>query len=336
MSLRRTGSRSCRSTPTSASQSDASLPDAALARWNLEAKPFALFVSTIESRKNHVSAFEAWGRLVRAHPAESIPRLVCVGRSGWMNDAAFALLEADADARAAVTIIPQVSDEELALLYRSCAFTIYPSFYEGWGLPVTESLCYGKIPLVADNSSLPEAGAGFALLFETNATDALVSAVEKVVFDEAWREAEEARIAHAFAPRPWAAIAAQIDTAINRFLGDAPPIVAAEPARADLGLFYPTTLYKDAPIWNGLASGEIYRSGDGWLWPEPLGCRTKPQGGTLRIRLDPVNGSAAHLCAAARACAAALLLHDQRQWRADRLGHDRARGRALGGRHAGR
>lgn len=46
-------------------------------------------------------------------------------------------------------------------------FTIYPTFYEGWGLPVTESLRYGKVPVTSDSSSLPQAGGGFSVQFET-------------------------------------------------------------------------------------------------------------------------------------------------------------------------
>jgi len=45
-----------------------------------------------------------------------------------------------------------LSDEELALLYRTCLFTIYPSLYEGWRLPITESFCYGK-PIITTTST---------------------------------------------------------------------------------------------------------------------------------------------------------------------------------------
>jgi glycosyltransferase involved in cell wall biosynthesis len=264
--------------------SSSPLPDSALAQWGLEGVPFALFVSTIESRKNHILAFEAWAELLRRHGKAKVPRLVCVGRNGWLNDHIFARLTANAELRSHVTIIHQASDEELVLFYRSCQFTVYPSHYEGWGLPITESLCYGKVPLIADNSSLPEAGAGFAIVFEDDSVTGLVEAVEKVTFDAEWRTAREAEIRAGFAPRTWTQVAGQISDAIGHFAGEgegSSPV--ARPV--SLGAYYPVSLYRDTPIWHGLASGEIFRTGEGWLWPETFGCRTRPEGGELRMDL---------------------------------------------------
>jgi hypothetical protein len=167
---------------------------------------------------------------------------------------------------------------------------VYPSHYEGWGLPVTESLCYGRIPLVANNSSLPEAGAGFAIVFEDDSRDGLVSAVELVTFEDTWRERREAEIARDFRPRTWTQIANQIHDEIIQFVGATgqQPIQAGYGRDVRLGSYYPTRLYKETQIWNGLASGEIFRAGDGWLWPETEGCRTKPEGGELHLTVvDP-------------------------------------------------
>src|SRR3546814_13454049 len=87
-----------------------------------------------------------------------------------------------------------LSDSELAALYRACAFTVYPSHYEGWGLPVTEALAHGQIPVIADNSSLPEAGNGFALTFRSGSVASFVEALEKMVFDRGWKAAREREI----------------------------------------------------------------------------------------------------------------------------------------------
>ena len=267
--------------------SDERLPVSALARWNLGNEPFALFVSTIESRKNHVLAFEGWVELIRRHGSTGVPRLVCVGRDGWLNDRAFAKLGDNARLRAAVTIIHQVSDQELALLYRSCRFTVYPSHYEGWGLPITESLCYGRVPVVANNSSLPEAAAGMAVLFTSNSVSAFVQAVEQVALDAVWRADREALIAAKFRPRSWTQIANQINAAVDRFaLTDDQQIRKAVARPVRLGTYYPLALYKEARLWPGIASGEIYRAGDGWLWPETTGCRTRPEGGELRMDVE--------------------------------------------------
>ena len=161
----------------------------------LESVPYVLFVSTVEPRKNHLAAFEAWQQLLLQHRQARIPKLVCAGRPGWMCDPIFARLEASQILKQHVVLLSDFSDEELACLYRSCAFTIYPSHYEGWGLPVTESLCYGKVPVIADNSSLTEAGGPFAVVYPTGSQVAFTKAIERLIFDQEFRHNRETNIA---------------------------------------------------------------------------------------------------------------------------------------------
>ena len=272
---------------------DTALPATTLDRWNLAGAAFALFVATIEPRKNHGLAFDAWVELLRRHGPDAVPRLVCVGRDGWMNDDVFDRLDTDPVLAAHVTLIPQASDAELALLYRECRFTIFPSLYEGWGLPVTESLCHGRVPVIADNSALPEAGAGFALPFASGSLPDLVRAVELVAFDASWRAAREAEIAAKFTPRSWSEIADQIETAAARLFAAAP--AATLPPVAELGLYYPVSLHEQPGLWPGLASGEIFRIGEGWAWPDAGGCRTMSEGGLLRMRVSGRTGRATRL-----------------------------------------
>ena len=68
--------------------------------------------------------------------------------------------------RKKVHLLQDVSDAQLASFYEGCLFTIYNSFYEGWGLPVTESFAFGKIVVTPSHSSLIEAGRGGAVFFE--------------------------------------------------------------------------------------------------------------------------------------------------------------------------
>lgn len=262
-------------------------PDA-LSRWHLAGKDYCLFVSTIESRKNHVLALDAWARLIEAHGADSVPTLVCVGRMGWLNDGFHERLARNPILRRLVLVIPRASDEELALLYRSCSFTLYPSHYEGWGLPITESLCYGRVPVVADNSSLPEAGGKFAVYFQSNSASDLVAALERVIFEPGYREQMEQGIAAGFRPRSWAEIANQITDAVVRAelstKSDKVPCIVP-------GQYYPVSLHKGTRIWRGLGSGEMFRAGRGWLWPEVFGCRTAPEGGELLFRVMNTRGA---------------------------------------------
>lgn len=118
---------------------------------------FILFVSTIERRKNHETLYRAYTRLVDDGVTD-LPLLVFVGMAGWgMNDL-MTDLKLDPRIRPYLRILNHVSDSDLARLYEQAYFTAYPSLYEGWGLPVAESLAYGKFCLASSAASIPEAG----------------------------------------------------------------------------------------------------------------------------------------------------------------------------------
>lgn len=180
--------------------------DTAVAPWP---RDFALFVGTVESRKNHALALAAWARLIERHGADAIPDLVCIGRLGWHSDAFLREYVATSGLGGKVSVLStSVSDADLARFYAHCRFTVYPSRYEGWGLPVSESIAFGKVPVVARNSSLPEAGRDLAWYFESDNVDALVSSLEGMLFDEGARERAEARIAaDDTAPVTWQKVA---------------------------------------------------------------------------------------------------------------------------------
>jgi glycosyltransferase involved in cell wall biosynthesis len=261
-----------------------------LAKWQLDEGPFVLFVSTIESRKGHVVAMDAWLELIHRHGARNTPRLVCVGKNGWLNDSVYQRLSQNDELAKRVTMLSYLSDEELALLYRSCQFTIYPSLYEGWGLPITESLCYGKAVVAADSSSLPEAGGEFAVLVETGSPIALADAVERMSFDADYRASIEGRIAAEFEPRTWQDVAHQIDDEIVRLAERDDQATVYRAPQARLGAYHPITRNVETRIWSGVGSGEIFRTGLGWLWPDTWGCWTRPQGGGLAIGLPQGRG----------------------------------------------
>ena len=67
-------------------------------------------------------------------------------------------LASSPELNAQVSLLSRLPEEDLACLYRNCLFTLYPSHYEGWGLPVTESLSWGKAALISDASSRERSG----------------------------------------------------------------------------------------------------------------------------------------------------------------------------------
>lgn len=115
---------------------------------------FLLSVGTVENRKNHALLYATY-RLARERGIE-LPPLVIAGRPGWNTGDLRYALEHDPVVAGRITVLPDIDDHELAWLYRSCRFTLYPSVYEGWGMPVAESLVAGKLCLTTDVSSLPE------------------------------------------------------------------------------------------------------------------------------------------------------------------------------------
>jgi len=171
-------------------------------------RPFVLFVSTIERRKNHEVLYRAWSRL-RARGI--VPhRLVFVGMQGWGVNDLLNDLKLDPATRDDVVILNHVSDGELAWLYRHAAFTVFPSLYEGWGLPVVESLAWGKFCLSSNAASLPEAGGQWAEYLDPWDLPAWVDRLAHYMQHPHEVEARNERIAREFRAPGWAQTAEQI------------------------------------------------------------------------------------------------------------------------------
>lgn len=139
----------------------------------LEAGRFALYVSTVEPRKNHATLVDAWRGLVRdGTVARTGFRLVFVGRKGWMMGDFSALLAADPELAGTVVHLQGIGDDALAALYRDAAFCLYPSIYEGYGLPPIEALARGKALIASTGGPIPELVGDFAVCLDPHDTAA--------------------------------------------------------------------------------------------------------------------------------------------------------------------
>jgi len=125
-------------------------------------RSYVLCVSTIQSRKNFDLLYRIWQRFALERQPDA-PHLVVVGRPGFGSADLLYMIRNDPWIADSITLIQEASDAELGWLYAHCLFTLYPSWYEGWGLPLTESLAYGKTFIASDRSSLPEAGQGLGI-----------------------------------------------------------------------------------------------------------------------------------------------------------------------------
>ena len=154
-----------------------------LQRLGVSEGPFLLAVGTVEPRKNLVTLLDAFERVARAGEAPDL-RLVVAGGRGWLTDKLFARVESSG-VRARVHFTGYVGDEALRALYSSCALFIYPSLYEGFGLPPLEAAACGAPVLASRIAAHAEVlGVEAARLFPPSDADALARAISELIGDK--------------------------------------------------------------------------------------------------------------------------------------------------------
>ena len=152
-------------------------------RYGLDT-PFILFVGTLEPRKNVPGLLRAFGRLAGDLPH----KLVLVGPVGWNTGAIFETLESLDLGDRIVRIGYVASHGELPAFYSAADVFVFPTFYEGFGLPVLEALTCGCPVVTSENSSVPEATGGAAVYADPNESESIAAGIRQVLEDRALRE----------------------------------------------------------------------------------------------------------------------------------------------------
>ncbi|TGP49804.1 glycosyltransferase family 1 protein [bacterium M00.F.Ca.ET.230.01.1.1] len=179
------------------SKADGRLPD------GLETGRYILFVSTIEPRKNHSLLMDVWRRLsLDGTVARSGMKLVFVGRGGWMVDGILASLHSHPDYGKSLIHLDNVDDGTLSLLYRDSAFCVYPSIYEGYGLPPVEALAYAKALIASTGGAIAEVVGPFGLCLDPLDVEGWENAMRSWITSPEARASYEAK-AGEFVPRSW-------------------------------------------------------------------------------------------------------------------------------------
>ncbi len=145
------------------------------------AVPFVLSVGDLQPRKNHLGLIRAFEQLVRAHP-QLTHHLVIAGKESWhaseIRDAAKKSGMADR-----IHFTGFVSEEDLLRLYGACDLFVYPSFYEGFGLPILEAMACGRAVACSNTSAMPEVADSAALLFDPHSDHEMMLAMRDLLLN---------------------------------------------------------------------------------------------------------------------------------------------------------
>lgn len=156
-----------------------------LARFGLQPDGYSLFVSTIEPRKNLINLITAYRLLPAAMRA--VWPLVLVGGAGWQSEEIHAEIER-AKGEGWLKYLGFVEQQLLPVFYAGCRLFTYPSWYEGFGLPIAEAMASGIPVLTSNCSSMPEVAGGAAMLVEPGDVASICQGLKQALEDDNWRE----------------------------------------------------------------------------------------------------------------------------------------------------
>lgn len=143
---------------------------------------YILFVGSIEPRKNLIGLINAFDKI----KTKIKHKLVIVGGKGWLNSEIYAAIQ-EKKLESKVIFTGYVSDEELVAIYNLADVFVYPSFYEGFGIPPLEAMACGTPVITSNTSSLPEVVGEGGIMLDPSDTRAWASSICRVLRDESLR-----------------------------------------------------------------------------------------------------------------------------------------------------
>ncbi len=142
---------------------------------------FILSVGDLQPRKNHIALIRVFEELVRTYP-ELPQHLVFVGKPAWRSEQVIAAAKASQIA-SRIHFMNFVSDEDLTRFYGACDMFVYPSLYEGFGLPIIEAMACGRAVACSNAAAMPEVADSAALLFDPNSDIEMLRAMRDILLD---------------------------------------------------------------------------------------------------------------------------------------------------------
>lgn len=163
---------------------------------------YVLCVSTIEIRKNHALLIRVWEKLHKELEGK-VPKLVFIGKWGWQIEEFRRYIEEKKYTNKWLYIFNGISDTEMEFIYKNSIFTIYPSFAEGFGLPIGESLIYGKPCIASATTSMPEVGGKFVRYIDPFDWEASYPVIKKAIINRKDLAQWQQWIERDFCPKTW-------------------------------------------------------------------------------------------------------------------------------------
>jgi len=167
--------------PSAVEEAAVQLPQTYLKeKWGLET-PYILYLGTIEPRKNINRLIQAYAKVARE--LEQPPRLVLAGGKGWKADETYRLAEETLPGQ--ILFTGYLTAQEKKLMYQHASLFVFPSLYEGFGIPVLEAMRYGIPVVCANTSSLPEVAGDCARLVDPMDVNDIAAGMLELLADPA-------------------------------------------------------------------------------------------------------------------------------------------------------
>jgi glycosyltransferase involved in cell wall biosynthesis len=148
--------------------------------------PYLLYVGSIQPRKNLTRLFQAYSLLRRNGPEGKLPKLVVAGKYAWLFEETLRTIN-QLGLSGSVIMTGYVPEADLPALYSGALCFVYPSYFEGFGLPPLEAMKCGAPVIVGNQTSVPEVVGDAAIMFDPFDVADIASAIEKVMSDGALR-----------------------------------------------------------------------------------------------------------------------------------------------------
>jgi len=170
--------------------------------YDLEiSREYILCVGTLEFRKNQNFLLKVYRKILQYR--KDFPSLILAGKVGFGNNQIEHQIEYDSVLRDKVKILNCLADEDLDLLYKNSLFTVYPSLYEGWGLPISESLLHGKNVVCSNTSSMIEVAPDLCHFADPLNYNEWSRVMLFLSTDSNYRQLKEQKIVYEYKPVHW-------------------------------------------------------------------------------------------------------------------------------------